>query len=300
MWYRAPMHTSHAAGYCALDVDDPDQGVTLPTRILYPTHATPSTLRFGPYTIEAAADAPLAAERPRPVVLVSHGQSSNPWCYRGLGLGLARAGFVVAMPEHIGDCTHDRSLTDTAQNLENRPRHLRRVLDALEADQRFGPFLTGRVGVAGHSGGGYTALALAGGQPRTMPHQTPDGRPQPVPVKRDPRVRALALFAPAVPWLRHPGGLDAVDAPILLRTGEHDAYMPRSVDPDAVARGVSGPVDAAIVPGAGHFSFQSPFPPAFASRPGFLPATDPPGFDRAAYQRAFVPEVVAFFAAHLT
>lgn len=294
------MRPPYTAGYRALDVDDPDQGVTLPTRVFHPTHAAPTTLRFGPYTLDAAADAPLAAERPRPVVLVSHGQSSNPWCYRDLGLGLARAGFIVAMPEHIGDTTHDRSLTDTAENLANRPRHLRRVIDAVEADRALGPHLTSSVGVAGHSGGGYTALALAGGKPRTMPHQTPDRQPRAVPVERDPRVRALALFAPAVPWLRHPGGLDAVDVPIMLRTGEHDMFMPHSVDPDAVARGVSGPVDAAIVPGAGHFSFQSPFPPALAARPGFLPATDPPGFDRAAYQRTFVPEVVAFFRAHLT
>ncbi len=290
---------TYAAGYRALDVDDPEQGVTLPTRVFYPTHTPATTLRFGPYTVEAAADAPLAAERSRPVVIVSHGQSSNPWCYRDLALGLARAGVVVAMPEHIGDTTHDRSLTDTPDTLANRPRHISRVIDGLEADRALGQFLTGNVGVAGHSGGGYTALALAGGQPRTMPHQTPDRQPRAVPVKRDPRVRAIALFAPAVPWLRHPGGLAGVDVPILLRTGALDAFMPRSVDPDAVVRGVSGPVDAALVPGAGHFSFQSPFPPALAARPGFLPATDPPGFDRAAYQRTFIPEVVAFFTAHL-
>ena len=52
------------------------------------------------------------------------------------------------------------------------------------------------------------------------------------------------------------------------------------------------------VPGAAHYSFLAPFPPQMAT-PTFLPAQDPPGFDRAAFHAALYPEVEAFLTRHL-
>ncbi len=71
----------------------------------------------------------------------------------------------------------------------------------------------------------------------------------------------------------------------------------------AMARVLSGlPTDARmdlrVVPGAGHLSFQSPFPPALAGA-SFPPSQDPPGFDRVAYQAQRCDEVLAFLRAHL-
>ena len=48
-----------------------------------------------------------------------------------------------------------------------------------------------------------------------------------------------------------------------------------------------------MVPNAGHFSFLAPFPPAMV-RPGFLPAEDPPGFDRARFHAELGPEIERF------
>lgn len=50
-------------------------------------------------------------------------------------------------------------------------------------------------------------------------------------------------------------------------------------------------VDYATVPGAGHFAFFYPVPPAL-QRLG--PRQDPPGFDRAAYQRQLYAEIETF------
>ncbi len=55
----------------------------------------------------------------------------------------------------------------------------------------------------------------------------------------------------------------------------------------------AGRIDHAVVPGAGHFAFLSPFPPAM-TRPEFPPSQDPEGFDRAAYQPRLCAEIVAF------
>ena len=107
----------------------------------------------------------------------------------------------------------------------------------------------------------------------------------------------LVLLAPAAVWFTPDGSLDAVEAPILLRTGEHDEDAP-AFHGDIVRRGVRGRIDSAVVPDAGHFSFQSPFPPELA-RPNFPPARDPEGFDREAYQPILHGEVVAFLRATL-
>jgi hypothetical protein len=53
-------------------------------------------------------------------------------------------------------------------------------------------------------------------------------------------------------------------------------------------------VDHEIVPGAGHFSFMSAFPPHM-TRPDFPPSQDPPGFDRLTLQPTLHRDVQNFF-----
>lgn len=254
----------------------------IPVYLMYATDQAPTPQTFGPHTFEAATDAkPLYANMP--VVVISHGMQGTPWGYRGLTAHLARAGYLVALVEHTGDSKRDPSLSGTAQNLINRPRHVRLVLDALDAK---------RAAIVGHSMGGYTALAIAGGCPMALPNQTPDGVAHPVDVDHDSRVYCAVLLAPAIPWLMAPGALDGVRVPVMVRVGEHDTETPPFfVQPivKALAR-----VDYATVPSAGHFAFFYPVPPAL-QRLG--PGQDPPGFDRAAYQPQLYAEIEAFVKA---
>jgi predicted dienelactone hydrolase len=281
-------------GLANIEVADPDGGPTLPLSLLYPTRAAARRLSIGPYEIETAPDAPVEGSGLR-LVAISHGQGGAPWVYRDLASRLVRAGFVVALPEHLGDSRRDGRLTGTAEILVRRPRQLELAIDAAFADPRVGPAITpDGVGVIGHSMGGYTALAVAGGRPIAFPGETQDGLPRLVDVKKDPRVRALALLAPAAGWVCHPGALEDVHAAVMIRVGEHDDLMLRAFA-DLVRRGLPRPdaADFAVVPGAGHFSFLSPFPPAMAS-PDFPPAQDPPGFDRVAYGMVLADEIAGF------
>jgi predicted dienelactone hydrolase len=150
------------------------------------------------------------------------------------------------------------------------------------------------VGVVGHSIGAYTALAVAGGRPTALPHEVPDGAPRTIPIERDPRVRALVLLAPACPWFMASDALSTVETPTLLRTGELDEITPPA-HAEIIVRGLADGVlvDARVVSGAGHFSFQDPFPPQ-RTRPDFPPSQDPPGFDRAAYQQTLRTEILTF------
>jgi predicted dienelactone hydrolase len=269
-------------------VEDVVQGVSLPVWALYPTLAPERTVAFGDYEVAVAMDAPIEGAG-LPVVLISHGNSGSPWVHRGLALHLVRAGFVVVLPEHLGNSRSDNSLAGTVANLRNRPRHVKLALDAVEGALGVA---TGAVAVIGHSIGAYTALAVAGGRPTSFAHE--GAPPGPVEVVHDPRVRALVLLAPAAMWYRDPGALDGVTVPIMARAGELDGAAPPA-HAELVVRGLpdGANVDYRLVAGAGHFSFQSPFPAAMV-RPDFPPAQDPTGFDRAAYQLVLESEVLAF------
>ena len=296
-------------GCRALAVLDTLRELPVAAWLLYPTRDAPRSERFGPYELELAVDAGVAGEG-LPLVVLSHGNGSTPWVHRWLAMQLVRRGVVVAVIEHPGNNRKDNSLSDAAgvsklANLENRPRHVGLVIDAAYADPHVGPTLAHGVAVIGESIGGYTALAIAGGHAMTLPDDVglaqrlaPDAEPVRrafrVVTERDPRVRAIVLLSPAVFWFMADGALADVTIPILARTGERDELCPPELV-ERVLRGVPDPsrVHHTIVPGAAHFSFQSPYPPALAG-PGFAPSVDPPGFDRASYQHVLADDIVAF------
>jgi predicted dienelactone hydrolase len=282
------------AGRRALELVDPIQGARVPLHVLYPTRAAARTETFGPYALEVARDAPVAGEGLL-LVALSHGNGGTPWTYRGLAAHLARSGFAVLMIEHPGNSRSDNSLADTPANLGNRPRHLRLALDAAFAEPALARHLVpGRAAAIGHSLGGYTALAAAGGRPLALPDQTPDRVAHPVPVDPDPRLAALVLLAPALPWLMAPGALADVRIPLLVRTAELDRLAPPAFVEQVLGNLPSDtPLDYRVVPGAGHFAFQTPFPPEMVS-PDFPPSQDPPGFDRASYEALLREQIQRF------
>jgi pimeloyl-ACP methyl ester carboxylesterase len=244
--------------------------------VLYPTEAPPKPERIGIYDLDVARDAPMPADLPH--VVISHGTGGTPWAYRGLAMHLAREGFAVALVEHVGNSRSDNSLADTPELLAKRPQQIREAIDALGVSE---------AALIGHSMGGYTALAIAGGKPLALPNQTSDGKAHPVDVTPDSRVTKIVLLAPAVPWFMAPGSLDAVRVPVMTRVGQRDTFAP----PAFVETVLTIAMDFAVVPNAGHFAFFYPVPAALA---GMMPAEDPPGFDRAAYQPQLYAEVTAF------
>ena len=282
-----------AIGYRAL-------ATAAPAHALYPTTAPPRPHAFGDrgYPLAVADDAPVAGDR-LPIVVVSHGTGSTPWLLRDLAAAIARAGFVVVLLEHPGNRRGDDALAGTPANYAGRPRHFTAAVDAALADAIVGPHASPRVAALGHSLGGYTAIAVAGGKPLALPHETASGVAEPVDVVADPRVACAVLLAPALYAFMAADALAAVRVPLLVRTGERDELVPPFAV-DRILRGLpaDASVDAAVVPGAGHFAFCAPFPPALVS-PAIPPSQDPPGFDRVAYQPALHEQVVAFVRRHL-
>ncbi|ELS03021.1 putative dienelactone hydrolase [Xenococcus sp. PCC 7305] len=108
-----------------------------------------------------------------PVIVISHGLGSSPENFAELAEHLASYGYVIAVPQHIG--SDNLQQKDFLEGLSkelflvdefiNRPLDISYVIDELERrnDSEFdGRLATEKVGVFGHSFGGYTALAVAG------------------------------------------------------------------------------------------------------------------------------------------
>ena len=279
-------------GCRTLDIADGALGLTFPLLVLYPSSIPGRAEFIGPYTLNVALDAPIEPGS-FPLVLISHGTGGSPLTHRLLAHFLARNGFVVGLPRHHANHRDDNSWHNTPDNLVARPRHISLAIDGLLTE--FGAALRPDwVALIGHSLGGYTALALAGGQPGSLPHEHADGTPQPIPATPDARVRALVLLAPATVWYRAPRALRNVQLPILLLMGEKDEWTP-DFHAQLVLNGVADrdQVTYRNIENAGHYSFLSPFPPERTS-PAFPPSQDPPGFDRVRFQKELQAEVLAF------
>src|SRR6266567_357581 len=185
------METS--VGIRTLRVIDEPKDIAFPVVVMYPTRVPSVPVPFGPYSMEAALDAPMD-EGTFPLVVISHGSGGYPLLYRTIGAYLVKHGYVVALPEHPGNNRDDNALNNSVENLVNRPRHIRLTIDAVFAAVHFKDRVQpDTTAVIGHSMGGYTALAVAGGQPWTEKGER-------VEVDADGRVKALVLLAPAAAW----------------------------------------------------------------------------------------------------
>ncbi len=124
---------SPSCGLRTTQIPDHIQQTSIPLSILYPTEAPEHPQHFGPYTLPLAPNATPTGTN-LPIVVFSHGNGGTPWAYRDLAKHIARAGYIVALPEHIGNSRTDNTLADTPANLANRPRHITLTLDAIYND----------------------------------------------------------------------------------------------------------------------------------------------------------------------
>lgn len=287
-----------SVGHELVRVLDDRSGAWFPLLIFYPSSTPAAPERLGPFPIELAIGGKIAPGS-HPLVLISHGSGGSPVTHRDLACHLASRGFVVGVPEHPLNNRTDNSRAESLELLADRPHHLRLVADWFFQSHLAGHLAPEGYAVIGHSLGGYTALAAAGGVPSSLPHEVPERRARIIPVTPDARVRAVVLLAPATPWFRLPGALSAVRVPILMVASYHDQQAPYFYLCQLVLDGVPDPrqVDYRLVEQAGHYSFLSPWPDALKS-PAILPSQDPPGFDRPAFLAQLYVDVSSFLDRH--
>ena len=306
-----------------------------PVTVFYPTAAANQAVQRGPFSLQLAPEAPSQRGNGR-LVVFSHGSGGGPWVHTDLASALVAAGFVVAMPEHRGDNYRDTS-EPGPESWKRRPAEVSRAIDAVAASPQFAPLLLlDKVGVAGQSAGGHTALSLAGGAwsparflAHCEAHLAEDfnacvgsithltggwldglkkavaigvlrqrfGDAEPV-LAQDPRI---AVAVAGVPFAADFDleSLRQPRIPLGLVTAGQDVWLTPRWHGEAVAAACTPCEHIAHQPQAGHNVMLSPAPPLELlddTRRHLL--SDPPGFDRSSLP-ALNQGIVAFLQRHL-
>ena len=244
----------------ATDPNDPSR--RLPIDVWYPVEADATAglarhdYEFIPglgYTSEVSWDDAPPAPGPFPFVVYSHGNGGFRWVSTFLTEFLASKGFVVAAVDHTGNTALDEFTGQSlpqAQVAQVRPGDVTATIDAVLAlsndssDPLSGRVDADRIGVTGHSFGGYTTLAIAGGAPG------PDGDLPP-----DERVKALVALAPYTTLLNE-DQLGSITVPLMVISGTLDTTTPIDPHTEAVwSAAGSRPLVRVDITDAAHNSF---------------------------------------------
>ena len=164
-------------GYTVVEVSySPGSGEgtrTIPVHVWYPTEATTGeeVVHEGIFPdLEALGGAPAAASvhvHGYPVLVHSHGSQGYAGNSAFLHAHFASHGWVVLVPDHVGNTLTNNDDPRTTAHYIHRPQDLSAALDAAEdgvfADVGLPPLDVSRVVASGHSFGVYTLWAIAGG-----------------------------------------------------------------------------------------------------------------------------------------
>jgi len=280
----------------------------------------------------AARDAPHAAGPRRPLILLSHGYGGTASDLAWLGTALAAHGFIAVAVNHPGNNGLEAYTAEGYSLMWLRAVDLGAVIDAVLDDKTFGSRIDpARIGAAGHSLGGYTVVAAAGGITDPARIQafcrstaadalcTPGSDISDMRQKslarlssdsdfrqrysaasnsyRDARVHAVFAMAPGLGPVFTPESLGKVSIPVAIASGSADEITPPTSGAAALAKAIPH-ATLKLFPHAGHFVF---FGSCTALGRLFLQAacSDPEGIDRNAVHAETIGLALDFFTGNL-
>ena len=261
----------HPVGVRTFHRTDKTRLRTLPVEVWYPAddeHAgqdlDPDTQdHFQPMSLSppvpqaAVRDAAPAEGEPRPLLIFSHGFGGTGRQTTHLCTHWASHGYVVAAMDHVGNTTEDvmaaaAQPVDPATLLErlksfaaDRPVDVSFVIDRMVAGDAGLTVDPDRVGVSGHSFGGWTTLASAGMDPRiraALPLAPAGGQSS----QWQSSIADRLADALAMSWER--------EVPTLFLVAEHDVVLPLDSMHDLIER-TPHPRRAVNLLNADHFHF---------------------------------------------
>lgn len=231
---------------------------------------TPS---YSPWDVfNIAKNAPiLKTEAKRPVIFISHGYTGQPHQLSWLILSLVHEGFIVIGIQH-------RDLIDSRAHINHwlRPRDVHVGIDEFAKSAIAESADLEKIGIAGYSLGGTTAIWIAGGQATKLDTLIP-GAEYASPEDfvraneaistlnkemmsknwRDNRVKAAFVIAPAWSWLFDEKNLSQVPIPVYLIASEGDKVLVSKRNAGFFAKFIPNAFYREIPGKAGHYVFIS-------------------------------------------
>ena len=186
----------------------------------------PGVYYESPDAVTATADQ-IAPDGPYPLVVYTHGSGGLRYIASYYTEAIASYGYIVAAPDHTGNTAADRLLGSEAEfdvTALNRPNDVEAVINAMldPTSTETAGFVAAvdpdSIAVTGHSFGGFTALAVAGGYENPLGSFVADGR-----------VDAIIPLAPATgddTRLMSDAGLESIQVPTLVMVGTKDSTTP--------------------------------------------------------------------------
>ena len=296
----------------------------LALNVFYPAEPAPEGAK--PFSLplftnlDFYSDLPPAADgKRRPLILFSHGRASSGLYYAWFAQQLAGRGYIVAAIEHYRANVNDSSIVYLSSKLWQRPRDLTLTADFLLTDPFWRPLIDpDRIGVAGHSQGGFTSLWLGGARVNAekylafqehwknnlaVPAYLRDQMPldaAPALNVADPRIKAAFAMAPGDIKLfgMDEAGLREMKTPAYLTVGAGDTWTPPDANAAFAAANMPG-AQLDVIPGdVGHDVYLNECDQE--GRDSLSEAcVDAPGVDRAAIHRHVADAAAEFFGAHL-
>ena len=154
---------SFSVGYKKMGIESKATSEHFSIALVYPTHTASKKVRFGPFEMNLSIGGKIATGK-FPLVMISHGSGGTNLGYRSIAFELVKKGFVVGMPLHPKNNFKNNEEEGTTSNWRNRPLHISSSIDAIILNHKMsGSIDFDKIAVIGHSAGGYTALAAAGG-----------------------------------------------------------------------------------------------------------------------------------------
>lgn len=318
--------TVTGVGFQTITIHDPVNGGSMPGYVFYPSVHAKDVTWIGYYEIHATENAP-AIPGAKPLVVISHGHGGSDIDLHDLATYLASHGFIAATLQHPKDNYLDTSGAGTPAVLDGRPIQVKATISMLLKDPRWKTLVDpNRIGVAGFSAGGYTALMLGGAVPQFGRYvgfckQYPRDAEMCAGLEKaealmgttrmkvyfagvqsmldrwgnphDPRVKAAFAMAP-VSFVFDKTGLASIDRPVFLYYAQDSHILPPKANALHIAPLIKTLVGIKMVPKADHFVFIGPCSAKLAKAVPRI-CNDPPGVNRAKAYAEIDAEALNFF-----
>jgi predicted dienelactone hydrolase len=252
-----------------------------------------------------------------PLVMFSHGRGSNGLYYAWFAEALASRGYIVAALNHYRANTYDSTIAYLANKLWQRPRDVSLSISFLLNDPFWGKVIdASRIGIAGHSQGGFTALWVGGARINPEKYLTfqrgwrnnqmvPEYLRNELPLDAGPafdvhdkRLKAVFAVAPGIvqAFGMDAAGLQQLQVPTYITVGAGDTQAPPKDNAEFAARHIPraelyvipGRVDHDIFVNECNEDGRNEFPQA---------CIDAPGVDRGRIHALIAEAALRFFDA---